>query len=415
MIEIPRPLHLFQAFGVELEYMIVDAATLHIRPIADELLKQVLGQYGNEFVNKEVTWSNELVSHVIEIKCSTPTRDLYQLAQDFAGNIARINHILKDFNARLMPTAAHPWMDPHQETVLWPHDNREIYDTYNRIFDCRGHGWSNLQSTHINLPFHGDEEFARLHTAIRMILPVLPALAASSPILECKFSGYLDKRLDYYENNQKIIPSLTGKVIPEQVISEENYQRSIYHAIATAVTPYDTENILEPVWLNSRGAIARFDRGAIEIRILDIQECPAADMSVVAAIVCLLQALVEEKFVSFERQSQWGVDALYDIFKSTVKEGEAAIIKNREYLTAFGVHEDSLSAGQLWRHMLNQLSAWYPEQLLPWQEPLKVILDEGTLARRILKAVDGDFSKSHLQKVYAGLCSSLENDQMFHP
>jgi hypothetical protein len=25
---------------------------------------------------------------------------------------------------------------------------------------------------------------------------------------------------------------------------------------------------------NSRGAIARFDRGAIEIRVIDIQECP---------------------------------------------------------------------------------------------------------------------------------------------
>ena len=45
-------LHLFQAFGVELEYMIVDRDTLNVKPIADELLKDVLGAYGNDYVNR---------------------------------------------------------------------------------------------------------------------------------------------------------------------------------------------------------------------------------------------------------------------------------------------------------------------------------------------------------------------------
>ena len=43
-----------------------------------------------------------------------------------------------------------------------------IYDTFDRIFSCKGHGWANLQSMQINLPFRGDEEFARLHAAIRV-------------------------------------------------------------------------------------------------------------------------------------------------------------------------------------------------------------------------------------------------------
>lgn len=38
----PPRLHLFQAYGVELEYMIVDSDTLNVRPIADELLKHEL-------------------------------------------------------------------------------------------------------------------------------------------------------------------------------------------------------------------------------------------------------------------------------------------------------------------------------------------------------------------------------------
>ena len=36
----------------------------------------------------------------------------------------------------------------------------------------------------LNLPFSSDEEFGRLHAAIRLLLPLLPALAASSPLVE---------------------------------------------------------------------------------------------------------------------------------------------------------------------------------------------------------------------------------------
>ena len=36
-------LRLFQAFGVELEYMIVDAHSLDVLPIADELLRDGAG------------------------------------------------------------------------------------------------------------------------------------------------------------------------------------------------------------------------------------------------------------------------------------------------------------------------------------------------------------------------------------
>ena len=50
-----------------------------------------------------------------------------------------------------------------------------MYEAYDRIFDCRGHGWANLQAVHLNLPFSGDEEFGRLHAAIRLVLPIMPA------------------------------------------------------------------------------------------------------------------------------------------------------------------------------------------------------------------------------------------------
>src|SRR5688572_25276903 len=127
-------LHLFQAYGVELEYMIVDRETLAAKPIADELLKSELGEYGSDFENGIVTWSNELVMHVIELKSTEPELDLKALEVAFADNVNRINTTLAKWNAQLMPTAAHPFMNPLKEAKLWPHDNNEVYEVYNRIF-----------------------------------------------------------------------------------------------------------------------------------------------------------------------------------------------------------------------------------------------------------------------------------------
>src|SRR5690606_3311880 len=102
------------------------------------------------------------------------------------------NAHLAPLGGRLMPSAMHPWMDPLTQTRLWPHENSPVYEAFNRIFGCQGHGWSNLQSMHINLPFEGDEEFGRLHAGIRLILPILPALAASSPFVEGRATGLMD-------------------------------------------------------------------------------------------------------------------------------------------------------------------------------------------------------------------------------
>lgn len=408
-------IRIFQRYGVELEYMIVDKNTLSVKPIADQALKKVLGYFGSDVERDEITWSNELVLHVIELKCDPPMADFVALNSYFQKNIAEVNDLLADFDAQLMPTAAHPWMDPYQETKLWPHDNGEIYAAYNRIFNCSGHGWANLQSTHINLPFQGDEEFAQLHAAIRMILPILPALSASSPILDKQFTGHLDKRLDYYQTNQRRVPSLTGKVIPEPIFSKKAYYEEIYETIRKDISPHDPDHILEPVWLNSRGAIARFDRGAIEIRVLDIQECPAADLAILSLVVSTLKMLAEEKNITLEQQKTWEVAPLYDIFNQVIQEGEKAVINNAAYLQCFGLSKETATAGELWQHIWQQALATYPDALQPWQTQLEVILHQGLLSRRIVHALDNDYSLDALKKVYNRLCECLQQNKMFMP
>lgn len=408
------PIHLFQAYGVELEYMIVDRDTLAVKPMADRLLESVAGEKVNEWLSGSIGWSNELVLHVIELKTSGPAPSLDNLADLFQREVRDINERLNDFNAVLMPSAAHPFMDPYTETRLWPHEMTEIYHAYNRIFDCRGHGWANLQSTHLNLPFADNGEFSRLHTAIRLILPILPALTASSPVLDGRVTGLMDTRLEYYRNNQQRIPLISGKVIPESVHSYEEYQQRILRPIYKAIAPYDTSEVLREEWLNSRGAIARFERGAIEIRVIDIQECPAADLAILHLIVETLKALTGNRWTSFEEQKILSEDDLYPVFMDTIRSGSQTIINDPVYLKHFGV-TGKIKASELWREIIRSVASRESGKHENWIDIVSTIQEEGTLAERILKALGNDSDRERIIDIYRHLCKNLETGALFIP
>lgn len=415
MMQQPPRLHLFQGYGIELEYMLVDRTTLEVKPITDELLKQVLGNYGSDYENGIITWSNELVLHVVELKSTKPEANLNGLEHAFAENIERINALLGTWNAMLMPSAAHPFMNPLTETKLWPHDNNEVYAIYNSIFDCRGHGWSNLQSTHLNLPFYDDEEFAKLHAAIRLVLPILPGLCASSPILDGKFTGSLDMRMNYYKTNQSKLPSITGKIIPEAVFSKRNYINTIYEKIKSDIKPFDPNDELNPIWVNSRGAIPRFDRGSIEIRIMDIQECPSADLSIVKLVVETIKCFVSEKFLDIESQMKWKTETLAQMLDQTTVKAQDVVIDNEEYLKVFGYPDKKATVRDLWQFIFQRLIRIGTDSLGNTNHEIEVILKEGTLAQRILRALGKDHSKENISGVYRLLCGCLAQNKMFIP
>ncbi len=409
-----KNLRLFNAYGVELEYMIVDRDSLQIKSISDELLKQESGQYSSDFVNGIVTWSNELVLHVIGLKSTKPEVNLNTLENAFADDVKRINNTLSCWNAMLLPTAAHPFMNPLTETKLWPHNNKAVYEIDNRIFDCNRHGWSNLQSTHLNLPFQGDGEFGKLHAAVRLILPLLPALCASSPVIDGKFSDVVDTRLTYYKTRHSRIPSITGQVIPEPIFSQKNYEDQVYAKIKKDIAPFDPENILDPIWVNSRGAIPHFDQGYIEIRVMDIQECPSADLAIITLVIETLKSLVNEDFTPLEDQKEVYMDALTGILEETIKTGSVTELFSMEYSALFGINTFT-TASEIWKHIYATLVKKGNTLLERWEPELSVIFNEGTLAERIIKATGKDDSQTTLLRVYRQLSDCLEQNKMFIP
>jgi carboxylate-amine ligase len=399
------PLSLFSAHGVELEYMIVGSEDFFVRPIADLLIERECGAFENEIEREAFAWSNELARHVIEFKTNGPVASLSGLAAGFQAEIARAGELLAEQGARLLPGGMHPTMDPRREFSVWPHGDRLIYETFDRIFDCTGHGWANLQSAHLNLPFADDDEFGRLHAAMRALMPLVPALAAASPYLEGRESGVLDERLRQYAQNARRVPSVAGAVVPEPLFDRAAYQ-SMLDGIYRDLARYDPSGVLRHEWVNARGCIARFDRMAIELRLLDTQECPQADIAIAAALTAVLRGLCDPEPRHQSRLRALDTRSLARTLWECVESGDAAIVEDFELLRALGLPPRRRRASEVWSRLIERAFAGEADapEHLPW---LLHILDQGCLARRMQRFVGGLPDPTSLRALCAELADCL--------
>lgn len=402
----PDALPAFSAYGIELEYMLVDRDTLNVRPIADKLLVAL-----PTTAKAIVDCSNELVNHVIEIKNPLPT-DLAKLPIAFQQQIQILNAWLTEQNACLMPTAMHPWMNPAQDTVLWPHDDHSIYSTFDALFDCKRHPWANVQSMHINLPFASDFEFEKLHTAIRMLLPILPAIAASSPFAGGEFTGHLDYRMHVYHDQSPSQPRIVGEIIPELVKTQAEYRSQVLAPMYHDIAPLDKQQCLQYEWLNARGAIARFDRHAIEIRVMDVQECPQADIALAALVIDTVHTLYHEQFSSLASQQSLSGSMLSDLLTQCSLDAEETQIHN-SYLAVWGIQDKSVNARELWRYIGELLRRANSPHATLWRQHLDHLLEYGPLARRILRRTGENPSTQALYQTYQALTQTLSAGTVF--
>ena len=400
---------IWERFGVEMEFMIVDRDTLNVLPRADVPLgKDKDGNQLSDVEYDDIGLSNELVSHVLEFKCAHPKSTFDGLGKRFFHEIRRANKKLEKINAMLLPSACHPFMDP-AEMQLWPYDCLDIYQTYDRIFNCKGHGWANLQSTHLNLSFDGDEEFGELHAAIRLLLPLIPAIAASS---------------------------------------YDEYNKMIFDKVKKAIAPYDTEHLLNHFFLNSRGAIARFDRGAIEIRLVDIQECPNADIAIVELEIATLKAIVNGKFAASHTSNSasasdtsntssansvphtlkeyreflrnFDTARLAELLNKTVKDAENATIDWQEYLSVFGMNfatspattpaSAPITAGDIWKHIYSVVKNDLTEVSQSFMEKM---LERGTLSSALYRVLGDAPAHEAFVTEYKKLANCLAHNRLY--
>lgn len=216
----------------------------------------------------------------------------------------------------------------------------------------------------------------------------------------------LDMRLTAYRNNCFRVPSVTGHIIPEIARSRRQYEQQILGVIYEDLRPHDPKGVLRHEWVNARGAIPRFDRGSIEIRLMDTQEHPAADVACAALIYHTVQWLVEET----DLEPDLDTLALASVLNGTIKHGDQALLRDRGLLKHFDLGRNPVQAGDAWTYLRETVLL---SEDWDWTDALDVIEQEGCLSRRIRLALGKDPDRDQLKAVYRELGECLDEGRSF--
>ena len=410
----PSRYRLFEVVGLELEYVIVDG-DLRPRCLLEEAFRLVNRRPTSDLEHKRIGFSNELAAHVFEIKTLEPRRSLARIEADLVDGLRFFRAVLSDrLGARLLPTGMHPFMRP-ADTGLWRRSGRAIYETYADLFPIRQHGWLNVQASHINLPFESEAKTVTMHNALACLLPYLPALAASSPIYEGKIGPAVDNRLEFYKLNQKRFPVITGQVVPEYIDSYRDYHRKVFSPIREALRGLPGSSRLRAEWVNSRGAIMRFSRQALEIKALDVQECIKSDVAIAVFVRGALKYLV--------RRLEEGTLALPDRavlirdLDVAIREGTGGRVQAPHLVSTSRRRDGAVGIKQVLERLLE---AAYTEVTPEEQAYVPVVesrIRHGNLSERIVRQVRrrsrkrGGDTAAAIRSVYAELMDCLDENR----
>jgi gamma-glutamyl:cysteine ligase YbdK (ATP-grasp superfamily) len=368
----------------------------------DKVIKDFYGKIVNFVELPHFTFGKELQMHVMEIKANEPFRSPKLFEETMQSAVSTLLDFLwKKHHAYLLGTGMHPLLRL-EETSIWPHRHRKIYQELGKIFNLKQHGWLNIQSFHLNLPYSKEETGILLHNMLAGLCAYLPAVSASSPICEGNLSPNVDNRLNFYKENQREIPSIVGEVVPEYVSSFEQYRKEVIGRYSQDLAKLGAgKTILFKEWVNSRGVIFRFDRSALEVRVMDEQECVKSDVALSCFVRAALRGLLAEK------------DALLP-HHILIRDFNAVIAKG---LNAEVLHPKGETARQVCQHLFKFALENAEEEEKKYLWIVKKRIEEGNLSEiirsNVLKKAQKTDLKDAILSVYSTLIKSLLNNQPY--
>jgi gamma-glutamyl:cysteine ligase YbdK (ATP-grasp superfamily) len=264
----------------------------------------------------------------MEIKANQPFTSPGEFEETMYSAVSTLNGIVHKHGASLLGTGMHPLLQL-SDTGVWPHYHKKIYGEYGRIFNLNQHGWLNIQSFHLNLPYQKEADAIQIHNQLANLCTYLPAISASSPIFEGETGPDQDNRLQFYKVNQEEVPSVTGNVIPEYASSFSQYKRDVIEHYSKDLERAGADKtLMNREWVNSRGVIFRFDRCALEVRVMDEQECVKSDVALACFVRAALRGLIASNAELLPNE------VLVKDFNAVIKDGLNAKISSPNNKTA---------------------------------------------------------------------------------
>ena len=389
-----------EVLGPEHEYSLVDK-DLNVLPIADKIIKDYCGRMVNFIELPNFTFGKEMQLHVMEIKANKPFKSPSEFEETMHMAVLSLGRIVEKYGANLLGTGMHPLMNL-KDTSVWPHYHRKIYRAYSKIFNLNQHGWLNIQSFHLNLPYQKETDAIQIHNQLSNLCAYLPAISASSPIFEGKTGPDQDNRLQFYKINQKELSSVTGEVIPEYASTLRTYKWDVIERYSADLANVGADKtLLHREWVNSRGVIFRFDRRALEVRVMDEQECIKSDVALACFVRAVLRGLLTSNIPLLSRK-----DLVKD-FNAVIADGLSAKVSNPIGKTARQVCQNYL-------RLANEYGTEDEKKYL-WL--VKRRIDEGCLselirARVLARAEKTDFHQAIID-VYSTLIKCLHDNQPY--
>ena len=370
---------LFSVAGLELEYPIVDR-DLNVISLVEPAFRLLAGADASDVDLGAVAFSNEFADHVFELKTARPHRSMQEIEALLYEGVQRFSALLRDeFDARLFPTAMHPWFDPRRGR-LWTRSDVRIYSTYARLFDVRTHGWMNVQASHVNLPFGSERETVAMLSAAALLIPYLPAVAASSPMHDGRLQQAADARMAFLTRIQSRIPESCGSMVPEFCESFDEYRENILRPMYQALDRLPDTALIRDEFFNTRAAILRFARNALEVRVLDTQECVKMDVAIAAFVRWSLKHLTG--LVLEDRIALPPHDLLVGDFEATVTCGSEARV-NAPHVDTARESDGTASVRDVLNVLIEGARAHAPMEDMKYLDLVERVVESGSLSERI--------------------------------
>jgi glutamate---cysteine ligase / carboxylate-amine ligase len=180
------------------------------------------------------------------------------------------------------------------------------------------------------------------------------------------------------------VPESCGELVPEYVVSFADYRKRLLAPMYAALDRLPDTAAIRHEFFNARAAILRFGRRAMEVRVLDTQECVEMDVAIAVFVRAALRGLtrrVAEGTVTLPPHA-----ALVADFRACIADGSRARVRAPHLPVERGA-DGTASARDVLRLLLDGARRTVRRDEAVLLARVDDVVEQGSLSERIRAAL----------------------------